>query len=210
MGNNLRYTFLISLFFHFILFYFTSRATSKKLILGPLPVELVRIYLPVEFFSIIEKEKKTEEIVLPKKIIQPVKKKKEKPEEVKPKEAKPEEEKKISPLPPVSSLPPVQGLGSGISIEAAKFPYTYYLNLIREKVGKNWRWPTSSTNKKTIIYFRVLKDGTVSEIKTKKSSDDEFFDLAALRAVEFSAPFPPLPPGFPEEYLGVYFEFSFQ
>lgn len=205
MGNNLRYTFLISLFFHFFLFYFTSRARSRKLILGPLPVELVRVSLPVEFFSIIEEEKKTEEIVLPKKIIQPAKKKKEKPKEI-----KSEEEKKISPLPPVSFLPPVQRSGSGVSIEAAKFPYTYYLNLIREKVGKNWNWPTSSTNKKMIIYFRILKDGTVSEIKTKKSSDDEFFDLAALRAVEFSAPFPPLPPAFPEEYLGVYFEFSFQ
>ncbi|HCJ67652.1 MAG TPA: hypothetical protein DHV62_10160 [Elusimicrobia bacterium] len=206
MEKSFRNSFLFSLFVHFLLFYFTSRVTLRKVVIGPLPIELIRISLPASLVEVKPvSEKKKEEIVLPKKEKKVIKKKEEvkKEEPEKPKETA--EEKKIVPALPTTALP-----SSGVSIESAKFHYTYYLNLIREKVGKNWSWPTLETRKKTIIYFRILKDGSVNQVKTKESSKDDSFDLAALRAIEISAPFPPLPAGFPEEYLGVYFEFSFQ
>jgi len=176
----------------------------------PLPVELIHISGPVE--AAVPAEKKvTEEIVLPKKIPEPkVSKKKKEIKEEKP----PVEEKKVAPVEPVSVSGPVSRLpaqpATGVSLEAAKFAYTYYLNLIRQRIGKNWFWPSETGKRKTIIYFRIFKDGGISEIKIKQSSEEEFFDIAARRAVEFSVPFPPLPEGFPDEYLGVYFEFSLQ
>ncbi len=219
MEKNFRYPFLFSLFFHFLLFYSTSRLAFRKIVSVPIPIELIRISLPssapAENKPVTQKGKKVEEVVLPKK--ETIKKKKEvkKEEAVKPKavsEEKPvkEEKKIVSPPPPTPFPASAVSPGSGVSVESAKFHYTYYLNLIRERIGKNWNWSTSETKKKTIIYFRISKDGSISQIRTKESSKDESFDLAGLRAVEISAPFPPLPAGFPEEYLGVYFEFSLQ
>lgn len=200
MEKSFRNSFLFSLFVHFLLFYFTSRVTLRKVVTGPLPVELIRISFPAPAVEVKPVAKKKEEIVLPKKEKKVIKKKEE-PE--KPKETV--EEKKVVSAPPTTTLP-----SSGVSIESARFPYTYYLNIIREKIGKNWSWPILESKRKTVIYFRILKDGSVSQIKTKESSEDDSFDLAALRAIEISAPFPPLPTGFPDEYLGVYFEFSLQ
>lgn len=210
MEKSFRYSFLFSLCLHSFLFYLTSRTTFRKIISEPLPVELVRISLPTfspaEMKKVVKEGKKSEEITLPKKEKKVVKKKKEelkKSEPERPKET-PEEKKVVSS--PATSLVK----GSGVSLESARFAYTYYLNLIREKVGKNWSWPVIETRRKATIYFRILHDGSISEIRTKESSKDEAFDLAALRAIEISAPFPPLPAGFSEEYLGVYFEFSLQ
>jgi len=201
MEKSFGYSFLFSLFFHFLLFYLTSEATFKKVVSVPIPVELIRIplptSLPVEIRKIGEEKKKIEEILLPKKEKKAIKK-----SELAKREEFLEEKKMVS---PPAGIPM-----SGVSIEAAKFPYTYYLYLIREKVGKNWSWPVTETKKKTVIYFRILHDGSISQIRTKESSKDDSFDLAALRAIEISAPFPPLPAGFPEEYLGIYFEFSLQ
>lgn len=218
MEKSFRYSFLFSLFLHFLFFYLTTQVGIRKITFipipsfAPIPVELVRISLPAEIAPIIQEKKKSEEIVLPKKEAKKAKKTKPKeevkPEPVKPKEEK--EEKKEAPPPPISAVPSGRQYGSGVSLEAARFPYTYYLNLVREKIGKNWHWPSLSANRKTVIYFRILRDGRVEQIKTKQSSGEESFDLAALRAIEISAPFPPLPDRFPDEYLGVYFEFSLQ
>lgn len=224
MEKSFRYSFLFSLCLHSFLFYLTSRTTFRKIISEPLPVELVRISLPTfspadrsrsteRMKKVVKEEKKSEEITLPKKEKKVVKKKKEelkKSEPEKPKET-PEEKKSFAEEKKVVSSPATSLVkGSGVSLESARFAYTYYLNLIREKVGKNWSWPVTETRKKATIYFRILHDGSISEIRTKESSKDEAFDLAALRAIEISAPFPPLPAGFSEEYLGVYFEFSLQ
>lgn len=217
MEKSFRYSFLFSLCLHSFLFYLTSRTTFRKIISESLPVELVRISLPTfspaEMKKVVKEEKKSEEITLPKKEKKVVKKKKEelkKSEPERPKEI-PEEKKSFAEEKKVVSSPATSLVkGSGVSLESARFAYTYYLNLIREKVGKNWSWPVIETRRKATIYFRILHDGLISEIRTKESSKDEAFDLAALRAIEISAPFPPLPAGFPEEYLGVYFEFSLQ
>ncbi|GHB45578.1 hypothetical protein GCM10007094_38760 [Pseudovibrio japonicus] len=44
------------------------------------------------------------------------------------------------------------------------------------------------------VSFAVHKDGSVTGIKLSRSSGNERFDQAALKAVEAAAPFPPFPP----------------
>ena len=64
--------------------------------------------------------------------------------------------------------------------------------------------------KKAVVYFRIQRGGEISDIKVETSSGEPNLDLSGLRAVQESAPFPPLPSGFDEEYLIVHFYFEIQ
>ncbi|MEP6781590.1 MAG: TonB family protein, partial [Gemmatimonadaceae bacterium] len=59
--------------------------------------------------------------------------------------------------------------------------------------------------------FLIHRDGSVSEISVTKSSGSSSFDREARGAVEAagtSRAFGPLPSGFPDDVLPVYFTFS--
>ena len=60
-----------------------------------------------------------------------------------------------------------------------------------------------------LIAFKVYRDGRISHPFIEETSGLPFLDETALRAVLSSAPFPPLPTGFKEEYLGVHFGFEY-
>jgi TonB family protein len=94
----------------------------------------------------------------------------------------------------------------------ANFPYTYYLNIITDRVSSNWFSslvdPGVSGNFQTIIYFRIEKSGQVADIKIEQSSGITPLDLSAVRAVKASVPFPPLPREYDETYLGIHLIFE--
>ncbi|MGA2090058.1 MAG: TonB family protein [Endomicrobiales bacterium] len=112
-----------------------------------------------------------------------------------------------SPQAPPTDVPPQPA--SRISLDTKNFPYAYYTNMIVKKISRYWQWSTDFGTLKTVVYFRIAKDGTVTETSVHDSSGDKLFDLQAIRAIKLSSPFPPLPQGFPENDLGVYFEFSY-
>ncbi len=98
-----------------------------------------------------------------------------------------------------------------LSLETAKFPFTYYVNQIRKKIVENWLWSQSYPGElKTVVYFRILKSGEIDGLKIKESSNNKIYDNICLRAVELAKPFPPLPQEYTEDYLGVYFEFKYK
>ena len=97
----------------------------------------------------------------------------------------------------------------GIMLENKNFKYSYYTNTIVKKIRKYWQWSQVTEGCRAIVYFRILKDGSVAEVKIKESSKNEDFDQNAIRAVMLSGPFAPLPSGYNENYLGVYFEFKY-
>ena len=102
------------------------------------------------------------------------------------------------------------GLGTGIGVNAGNFPYMGYVNILRNKVAQNWNpepYPSSSP-KKVLVYFKILKDGVVANLTVKESAGVSFIDRSAIRAIMNSAPFPPLPAGYADDYLGVYFMFE--
>jgi len=102
------------------------------------------------------------------------------------------------------------GLGTGIGVDAGNFPYMGYVNILRNKVAQNWNpepYPSSSP-KKVLVYFKILKDGVVANLTVKESAGVSFIDRSAIRAIMNSAPFPPLPAGYADDYLGVYFMFE--
>lgn len=102
------------------------------------------------------------------------------------------------------------GYGGSIGIDAGNFPYMGYVNILRNRVAQNWN-PTPYTSvgsKKVLVYFKIFKDGEVKDLIIKESSGMSYIDRSASRAIINSSPFPPLPAGFPDKSLGVYFMFE--
>jgi TonB family protein len=104
------------------------------------------------------------------------------------------------------------GSGFGDLSGLSSFPYTYYLQIITDKVSANWFTslvdPGVSGNFQTVIYFKIQKDGQISDLKVEEKSGVDPLDLSALRAVRASAPFPPLPRDYEDSYLAIHLIFE--
>ncbi len=104
--------------------------------------------------------------------------------------------------------------GSAFSsqIGLSNFPFTYYLQIIIDRVSNNWFTslvdPGISGSFQATVHFKIYKNGQISELKIEESSGIKSLDLSALRAIQTSAPFPPLPGAYEDEYLGIYLIFE--
>ena len=98
--------------------------------------------------------------------------------------------------------------GSGVTgLEGGDFPYTLYLQGMHRRIGSNWFRPQVAGGTAAIIYFRIQRDGKISDAKVETSSGNGTFDRAALSAVRSSSPLNPLPFGYDGTYLGVHLTF---
>lgn len=101
------------------------------------------------------------------------------------------------------------GLGSEYAsqIGLSNFPFTYYLQIIHSRISSNWVKsqisPGISGSFHSTIYFKIHKDGHISELKVVEQSGVRSLDLSAMRSIRSSAPFPPLPEEYEDEYLGI-------
>ncbi len=196
---RIKISFLLSCIIHFLLLSGVKFIPRSRPIVISFPVELIT--LPSVEKQIEEKIpqqiQKKEEIIIPKKV------KKHKKQEV-----KKIEEKNLQETTKIESQPTTL---PSLSLETAKFPFSYYVNQIRKKIVENWVWSQNYSGElKTVVYFKIIRSGEIKELHIKESSKNRFYDNICLRAVEVSAPFPPLPEGFKEDYLGVYFEFKYK
>ncbi|HET7693278.1 MAG TPA: energy transducer TonB [Gemmatimonadota bacterium] len=98
------------------------------------------------------------------------------------------------------------GANMPLTLEGRPFRFPWYLEQLVNKIERNWR-PTSNTLR-TTVYFRIARNGRISDIEISEDSGNFLFDQAAQRAVEASAPMPPLPEEYDGDYLGVYFVFD--
>lgn len=99
---------------------------------------------------------------------------------------------------------------SGPVVNIPSFKYDYYLGLIKNKVDNRWTQPVAYNRvRQTLIEFIVHRNGKIIDVRIAESSGDHYFDQSALRAVNLSNPFPPLPLGYKEDSLKVYYRFIF-
>lgn len=98
------------------------------------------------------------------------------------------------------------GLDLPVTLEGRPFEFPWYLEQLVSKIERNWR-PTSNTLS-TTVHFRIERNGRLRDIEIAEESGNFLFDQAARRAVEASAPMPPLPDEYDGDYLGVYFQFD--
>ncbi len=99
--------------------------------------------------------------------------------------------------------------GAGVTgLEGGDFPHTLYLESMHRRIGGNWFRPQAAGEPAVVIYFRILRDGTITEARVDKPSGNPTFDRAALSAVRSSSPLNPLPFAYSGNYLGVYLTFK--
>ena len=105
------------------------------------------------------------------------------------------------------------GEGSGGSPLLGKFPYAYYIELIKNRIASNWITGSiglrSSDKIVVVVSFRILKNGRVVDINIEKSSGIDSLDTSALRAVKYSIPLPPLPATYGGKDLTVFIQFVY-
>ena len=90
------------------------------------------------------------------------------------------------------------------------FPYPDYLRNIVSQVYRRWDRPRGGT-RRAEVFFMILRDGSVRDIRFLTPSGDFTFDLAAQGAVESAAnagAFGALPDGYPQDVLPVSFYFE--
>jgi TonB family protein len=94
--------------------------------------------------------------------------------------------------------------GSEIAgLDNPDFTYSYYIDQLLSAIDANWVRPSLGDGVRAIIAFRIGRDGSLSALEVAESSGYNSFDLAALRAVQNAAPFPPLPRAYRHDSLGV-------
>ena len=98
--------------------------------------------------------------------------------------------------------------GSGVTgLEGGDFPYTLYLEGMQRKIGASWYRPTVAPGTTAVVYYRILRDGTITDAKVVTASGNGTFDRAALSAVRSASPLNPLPFAYSGTYLGVHLTF---
>ncbi len=108
-----------------------------------------------------------------------------------------------------------EGVGSaefeGLSGVGVDFGGSYYVDIMRAKIGEFWRNPIRGATSvvRTTIYFKIEKNGKIKDAIIEKSSGIELFDQAALRSVLSADPLPSLPQEYTGDILGVHLEFEY-
>jgi protein TonB len=98
--------------------------------------------------------------------------------------------------------------GNTMKIDAEEFPFPYYLVSVQNQIERNWRAPFSGQGQRTTtVYFKISRSGEVEDVKIEASSGNALFDQAAMRAVYYASPLPPLPAASGLQNLGVHFDF---
>lgn len=90
------------------------------------------------------------------------------------------------------------------------FAYPEYLRNIVAQIYRRWDRPRGGT-RRAEVFFMILRDGSVRDIRFLTPSGDFTFDLAAQGAIEAAAnagAFGPLPEGYPQDVLPVSFYFE--
>lgn len=153
----------------------------------------------------------------------PVVKAKPKPPEPKAVKATPNQTKTKAPAadatkPATKAAPPVAGSGqskgrgtdvTNMVVEGIQFPYPWYLENISRQIILALQWDKGGAWV-TEVRFVIHRDGSVTDIVVLTSSGNREFDRegrGTIESVGNSRKFGPLPTGFSDDVLPVYFTF---
>ncbi len=87
-------------------------------------------------------------------------------------------------------------------------PDNPYLAMVQRRISNEWHVPTIDQPMEAVVSFRLEKSGYISEVEIEQSSGNDYFDLAAKRAVLSSSPLPSFPEEMEGEFLNTHLKFS--
>jgi TonB family protein len=104
------------------------------------------------------------------------------------------------------------GSGYGDQIGLSNFPFTWYLQILTDKISGQWFTslidPGVSGQFQVVVTFRVQRNGQVTDLVVEQASGIQSLDDSAKRAVQRAAPFPPLPKDYEDQYLVIHLIFE--
>ncbi|MDQ6732770.1 MAG: TonB family protein [Nitrospirota bacterium] len=127
------------------------------------------------------------------------------PPKIEPSKAATMPESQVASKPPAARTPVTTLQASGV---AAGNPY---LALVQRKISEHWSAPqvgASGEQFQVVVKFRLDKTGQVSGIVVERTSGNEYYDLAARRAVLSANPLPSFPPDMSQPYFDAHFSFA--
>ncbi|GEM_PF-3578091 len=87
-----------------------------------------------------------------------------------------------------------------------------YWGRVWSKIDREWIAPPvdvpSGQPLRVVLSFRVERNGAVKNLAVEQSSGNEYYDVAAKRAVLDAAPLPPFASDMPEPYYDIQFQFT--
>lgn len=85
------------------------------------------------------------------------------------------------------------GVGVGSSVFGDRFGA--YMQAVQQRISQKWKpYEAKARNPQPVVVgFRILRDGSVEDVRVIQSSANAVLDLSAQRAVTEAAPFDPLP-----------------
>jgi TonB family protein len=84
-----------------------------------------------------------------------------------------------------------------------------YMRDLEQRIKRNWFPPKGDSSKRVVITFTIAKDGRLLSKRITKSSGVPLADQAAMKAIESTAPFRPLPPEFKGSSVPIEFTFDY-
>lgn len=118
---------------------------------------------------------------------------------------------KTAPVAPAPGETPSNGTDAvTVKTPGLTFAYPEYLRNIVAQIYRRWDRPRGGTLRAE-VFFMILRDGSVRDIRFITPSGDFTFDLGAQGAIEDAAnnhAFGPLPDGYPQDVLPVSFYFE--
>lgn len=102
------------------------------------------------------------------------------------------------------------GGGGAPGIDALREPdFGPYMRELQRRIKMNWDPPKGNESKRVVLLFKIAKDGRLLSCRVHKSSGLPSADQAALKAVELTAPFRPLPGDFKGQNIDIQFTFDY-
>jgi outer membrane biosynthesis protein TonB len=108
--------------------------------------------------------------------------------------------------PGAAAGPKSEGVTVAASSQQDLGKFDYYLGLVRDQISRNWNPPPDAPDAKAHVIFSVNRSGWVGSVNVDEAQTKGTyaFKLAAMRAIQASNPFPPLP----EDFFRQTLEFS--
>ncbi len=105
-----------------------------------------------------------------------------------------------------------EGKGDGGTGTGIPFPFPWYVDIVKTKIELAWRKPflqeTTPEGYSTVLYFVILRNGQVQQVKIEEPSGISSLDRSCESAILGASPFPPLPNQWTEPNLA--FRLTFQ
>ena len=92
--------------------------------------------------------------------------------------------------------------------------YSWYVEAVQRRISGNWQQSTVDPNirnaPRMVVAFQIVKNGSVANPQILQSSGNQSVDRSAIRAIQESSPFQPLPNDYSGSFVNVEFWFEFK